>query len=96
MREQHHFTNGRHIRQDHHQPINPETQAPTWWHAVLHRSDEVEVNHVSLFVAAGPGFGLGLEALQLLLRIVELGEGIAYLEPGDKGFETLHQARMAG
>src|SRR5512141_1656390 len=58
------------------------------------RSSPMPRPPVGGLVAGGEVLHLLQEALALVLRVVELGEGVAELHAGDVALETLHEARV--
>src|SRR3954471_18725707 len=77
--------------EDHHEPVDPHSYPACGRHAVLQRADEVLVVGLRLLVALGRQLALRLEAGALLVRVVQLGEGIGELHAGGKALPALDQ-----
>src|SRR6266851_247768 len=75
------------VGEQHHQPIDADTFPGGRGEPVLEGADVILVHGVRLEVAAGAALELRLEAAALLLRVVELAEGVRHLEAADVELE---------
>ena len=91
MGEQQHVANGRRISEQHDQAVDADAHATSRRHAVLQRADVVGVEAHGLVVAHVLGRHLGAEALGLIHRVVQLGEGVAVLVAQDEQLEALSE-----
>src|SRR4051812_5405992 len=71
------------VRQQHDEPIDPDAFATGRRHAVFQRADVILVHLMGFEVAARAIFELRFEPPPLLVRIVELAEGIGDFEATD-------------
>ena len=81
-------------REEHREPVDPEPEPARRRHPVGERLDEVRVARLGAHVA---GRALGLlepEALGLLVRVVQLREGVSELHPAGEELEALDQPRV--
>lgn len=81
-------------REHHHQAVDSEPDAAGRRHSLFERLDESLVVGLRLVVAAGDLGRLLLEAPALLVRVVQLGEGVGDLDPADEGLPALDQAGL--
>src|SRR5687768_15120697 len=84
-------TERRRIREEHEEPVNPESQYSRRRHAVLERAEEVLVERMCLLDARGFELLLELELRPLFQRVGELGERGDQLEATDDEIEVLRQ-----
>ena len=77
-------------------PVDPDPFAAGRRHPVGQRPDVVLVHLVRLFVAALAHRQLHFEAAPLLLRVVQLGVGVADLHPRDVDFKAFDKGRIIG
>ena len=94
QRKQNHIADRFRIRQDHGQPVDADAFAARRRHAIGHGAQIVLVHLMRFFVAGGFQLQLHLEAAALLLRIVQLGVGVADLHAGRINLETLDEGRI--
>src|SRR6266571_2356463 len=95
MREQQHVADARAVGGEHHQAIYADPFARRRRQAVFERADVVGVVVHGFLVAARLGFRLLLEARVLVFRIVQLGESVGDLAPGDVELEALDDFGIA-
>lgn len=93
-REQNDVAYGFRAGQQHREPVDTDTKTGGRRHAVFQRFDIVFVEGHGFVVAAGTESGLLNEALFLIDRIVEFGEGVGDLLSVDVQLEALDQARF--
>src|SRR5206468_3194331 len=82
-REQDHVSDRRRVRQQHHQPVDANTEAAGGRETVLERAQVVVVDWLRFLVASRLAGRLGLEVGSLHIGIDELGKRIADLATGD-------------
>src|SRR5690606_29971428 len=82
-REEHDLAQAVRPGEQHDQAVDAEPDAAGGRHAGLEGLDVVEVHRLGLFVAAGDLLRLLLEAAALLVRVVELREGVRDLKAAD-------------
>ena len=76
------------IRQQHHEPIDADSDARRGRHPVLESAHEVPIGFGNLFVARRALSDLTFEARTLIVGIVEFGERVADFSVGDEEFVT--------
>ena len=91
MREENHFPDRADAGQEHGQAVDPDAEAATGRQAVLQGREVVVVDGLGFLVTAGGQNGLGLEALPLVDRVVELGEGVGQFPAGHDDLEPFDQ-----
>src|SRR5258708_14673064 len=74
--------------------VDPQPHATGWREAVLERGEEVFVHRMRLLIPGGAGARLVNEPGSLVVRVVELGEGIRDLLAGDEELEAIRQSRV--
>ncbi len=94
MREQQHVADGRRIGEQHGQAVDADAHATGRRHAVFQRADVVGVEAHGLVVAQVLRLNLRAEALGLINRVVQLGEGVGVLMAADEQLEALGQLRV--
>jgi hypothetical protein len=94
VREQDHVADGGRIGKEHDQAVDADTQTCRRRHAVLQRAHVVGVEEHRFLIAAVLARHLGTEARRLILRIVELGEAVGDLAPGEKELEAIGDERI--
>ena len=77
--------------EDHHQAVQPQTEAAGGRHPVLERSDEVLVEGLRLLVAGPAKILLLLEATPLLVGVVQLAERVRDLDSSNEALEALRE-----
>src|SRR3546814_9131470 len=82
--EQQDVADRRRAREQHHQPVDADTQAPGRRQADLECADVVRIIMHGLVVASGLGLDLGTDACGLVLGIVELREPVRHLLAADE------------
>src|SRR3954453_2902899 len=80
--------------QDHHEPVDADTHTARGRHAVLERADEVLVEGLRLLIPLLGQDGLRLEAGSLLIRVVQLREGVRELDSQAERLPALHEAGL--
>ena len=93
-REKHDLTQAAGSGKHHDKAVNAQPDSTRRRHPVLERLDEGLVVGLRLLIAPLELGGLLLEAPPLLIRIVELAEGVGNLDPTDEGLPALDQARL--
>src|SRR5436309_6636237 len=96
VREQDHIADGGLVGQDGREPVDPQAHATRGWKAILERSQEVLVHRMGLIVTGRTRPRLVFEASPLIVRVVQLGEGIGDLLAGNEQLEAIGQTRIAG
>ena len=94
LRKQDDVANARAVGQQHDQTIDADAAAAGRRQAVLERADVVGVVVHRLIVAGLLRLGLLLETRGLVLRVVQLGEAVGDLAPGDEQLEALGDVRV--
>jgi len=89
-----HIADTRAVAQKHGEAIDADPAAARRRHAVFERADVVRIEKHRLFVAFGFRLGLPLEALGLILGVIEFGKAVGQFTTGDIEFEALGNARM--
>src|SRR5690554_5499818 len=93
--EQQYIPNRRTVGKQHHQPVDADTLAGGWRHAVLQSAYVVGIVVHRLQVAGFLLRRLGAETLCLIFGVVELREAIGDLATSNKELETLGHERIA-
>src|SRR5262245_55195027 len=93
MWEELHFAQVTRASQHHREPAHAQAQAAGRRHAVLERAQEVLVQRLRVEVAQPAGLSLLLEAHALVVRVVQLAEGVADLDAAHEALEALHHVR---
>src|SRR5205809_4670740 len=96
VREQDHIADGGLVGQDGREPVDPQAHATRGWKAILERSQEVLVHRMGLIVTGRTRPRLVFEASPLIVRVVQLGEGIGDLLAGNEQLEAIRQPRITG
>ena len=94
-REEDDVPDGGLVGEDHDEAVDPHPHTAGGRHPVLHGPDVVLVDLVCLVVAARAESGLALETTPLVHRVIELGEGVGDLLPGDEELESLGEPGLA-
>src|SRR3954454_18309405 len=84
-----HFADRIASAEQHHEPVDADPDATGGRHSVLERQDVVLVVGLRLLVAALAILDLLLEARALVVRIVQLSEGVREFHPARKALEAL-------
>src|SRR5262245_25785179 len=95
VREQQHVADARRVRQQHHEPIDPEPFPRGRWQTMLERGDVVLVVLHRLEVTARLAFRLFAVSLGLCLGIVQLGEAVRDLAACNEELEPIGDFRIA-
>ena len=77
------------IREQHHQPVDAQPQARRGRHAVFQRAHVVGVVVHGFLVAGILALDLVLEALRLILGVVQLREAVGELAAADEEFPAI-------
>jgi len=94
--EEDYVADGAGAGEEHGEAVDADAFAGSGREAVAEGADVVFV-HLHGFVVAAGFFGeLGFEAGALVVRVVELGEGIAYFEASDVELEALDPVGFVG
>ena len=96
VREGDHLAQARRVREHHHEPVDADAEPAGRRQPDLERAQVVLVQRMRLLVAGRAIAARRQQALALIVRIVELAEGVADLHAGHEGLEALHQARVGG
>ena len=98
LREQDHLADGRLPGEQHYQPVDAHAKASRGRHSVLQGQQEVLVKavRVLLCIRGSAQLLLFIEAPSLLIRVVQLREGVGDLHAPGEALEPLHQGRVAG
>src|SRR5690606_31834082 len=94
QREKNDVPDARRVGEDHRQSIDADALTGGRRHAVLEGPDVVLVVVHRLRLTARLGLDLGLEALLLVQRIVELAEGVGDLAAAHVQLEAIRQLRV--
>src|SRR5688572_31346353 len=94
MREQNHIAYRRGVREEHHETINADTKTCGGRHAVLERTHIIRVVKHRFLVASVFARDLRTKACGLLFGIVELGEAVRELAPGEIELEAVRDKRV--
>src|SRR5258708_2198120 len=94
MREQQHFANRVTVRHQHHQSVNAESYSACWWHSVAHGAQVILINGCSIVGIVSKQLSDIDEALFLVNRVVQLGEGISEFHPGYIELKALDMQRI--
>src|SRR5215210_2705895 len=88
-RKNDHVSNRWLIGHQHDETIDAQSHATSWWHAVLQCPDVIGIEAVGLGIAPGTLEHLLLEPAALVVRIVELAEGVRQLAAADEKLKPL-------
>ena len=94
MRKQNHLFDRRHSGQQHDNPVDAHTHAPSRWQSVFERAHIVVVDVVGLGVTPALELGLGFETAPLFDRVVELAERVRDLAAADQQLEAFGERRI--
>ena len=89
--EEHDVANGCLIGKQHHQAIDADAFSGRGRHPIFERAQKIFVDEMGFFVTRGALRGLRFKSLALVERIVQLGEGVRDLPPGDVQLEAIGQ-----
>jgi hypothetical protein len=92
--EEDHLAKVRRVGEHHGEPVDPHPQSAGRRHAVLHGVQKILVHGMSFGVSLCRRPSLILEALALVLGVVQLAERVHDLEPRQEELEALDQARI--
>ncbi len=96
QRKQYDISNRQAVGQQHDEAVDADTFPGGRRKPVFERPDVILVHLVRLEVASGAVRQLRLEPPPLLVRIVQLAEGVRHLETADVELEPLHGIRVVG
>ena len=82
--------------EQHHQPVDPDSESAHWGHPVFEGFEEVLIDGLGLFVAKGAEGGLGFEAGALVDGVVQLAEGVGEFVSGDHQFKAVSEQGIVG
>src|ERR1035437_5125508 len=95
LREEDYVADVGRVGQQHNQPVNADAATAGRRQAVFERADVVGVVVHGFFITGILGFGLLHEAVGLIFRVVQLGEGVGDFTANNKQFETLGDLGVA-
>ncbi len=94
MREEQDVANGCRVREEHNEPVDADTNASRWRHAVLESPNVIVIEGHGLIITRFTIRDLCMKSIRLLFGIIELRKSVGDFTSGNEKLEAIGDKRV--